>query len=479
MCVAAACPRRIFAERLPTVVAPYARRTNRLTEVMTAFSFALGGKASSRLITHLNLHVSSSTMLRLIRRTPQPRRPTPRVLGVDDWARRKGQTYGTILVDLERQSPVDLLPDRTADTLKAWLQEHPGVEIVARDRSTEYTRGVTEGVPQARQVADRFHLLMNLREAVEHILDRNRACLRGIVLPRRGDRSDGGVPAEAQRTPARRSPAEERVRAARQVQRHERYQHIRTLQAQGISIRGIARALQLNRGTVYRYLRLDEASAGGRTHHVPSMLDPHLPYLYQRWRGGCQNGMQLWRELRARGYPGSRKMVATWVRHQRQTPAPTTPRKYLPSLADQDAFMRVDDRRIGRPASSRQLAWFLLRDPHTYTVAEQAALAELQQVCRDVALVYPLVQAFLSMVRERAVERFDAWLTAVTATEVRDLQNFAAGLQRDQVAVQGALALPWSTGPVEGHINRLKLIKRQMYGRANFDLLRRRILHAV
>jgi transposase len=481
-CPTVACPRRIFAERLPAVVAPYARRTSRLGDVIRVLGFALGGEAGSRLADRLRMAASPSTLLRLIRRTPDEPVPTPRVLAVDDFARRKSQTYGTILVDLEQHRPIDLLPDRTADTLAAWLRAHPGVEVISRDRSTEYMRGATVGAPDAIQVADRFHLLTNLREALERLLERNRARFRGIVLPARATNGELSIPPTAQRKPVRRSPTEEAVRQARRAYRQTRYAQIQTLRTHGVSIRSIAQRLQISRGTVYRYLRLDAQSVATRTHHVPSMLDPHLPYLYHRWQAGCHNGMQLWRELCARGYPGSRKMVAIWVRHQRKTPALTTPRKYLPCEEHATAVhgTAADCQSMAdRVPASRQLVWFLLRDPRTLTLPEQATLRQLQQVCPAVATASPLVHEFLRLVRQRQLAAFDAWRALVAKSNVPELQSFVAGLDRDDAAVRAALSMAWSNGQTEGQVNRLKTLKRQMYGRANFDLLRKRVLHAT
>jgi len=496
-CAFGACTKRIFTERLPDLVAPYARRTDRLGDILRLVGLAVGGRAGSRLVDRLQMYVSFSTMLRLIRRTPERQLPTPRVLGVDDFARRKGQVYGTILVDLEQHRPVDLLPDRTADTLIKWLQQHPGVEIISRDRSTEYTRGATQGAPHAIQVADRFHLLMNLREALERVLDRNRTRFRGIVIPKRvfasgaQVNSEGVLPTSAYRQPAQRSPAETVTRAARRLPNKERYQQVLHLHAEGRSIRGIARSLKMSRMTVYRYLRCDTDPTEARRHNVPSLLDPYLPYLHQRWTGGCCNGLQLWRELQAQGYPCSRKMVAVWVSQQRKlpgnTPAPTTPKKYLSKSSTGKAkYRKVASPSSSPPAplpSTRRVAWFLLRDPEQLDMAEQAVLAQLQQACSEVAVAHKLVHGFLQMAKDRKssgqIAMLDDWLAAASESNLPDMRAFAVGLEQDKAAVQAALTMEWSNGQTEGQVNRLKLRKRQLYGRANFDLLRQCVLNAV
>jgi transposase len=189
-CLVPPCPQRTFAERLPEVVPVAARRTRRLTSALQTLAFATGGEAGARLSHRLHMPVSPDTLLRIMRRAPCPVIPTPRVLGVDDFALRKGCRYGTLLVDLERRRRIDLLPDRTPSTLRDWLVPRPAIEVIARDRSTEYARGATEGAPQARQVADRWHLLHNLREALERMLYRRHAQLERLP--------DAGVPSAQQ-----------------------------------------------------------------------------------------------------------------------------------------------------------------------------------------------------------------------------------------------------------------------------------------
>lgn len=493
-CSARTCQRRIFTERLPAVVTPYARRSNRLGDILRLLGFALGGEAGSRLGERLRMKVSPSTLLRLVRRTSDPSetRHTPRVLGVDDFAIRKGRTYGTILVDLEQHRAIELLPDRSAQTLEKWLRDHPGVEVISRDRSTEYTKGATAAAPEAIQVADRFHLLLNLRQAVERLLDRNRTQFRGIVLPLPNSGSgpsQGGVdlstlPLSAFRDPRPRSPAEAAAQKAQHRRRRARYKQVLTLHKQGLSQREIATYLKISRTTVARYLHLDSDPTEGQRWYSPSMLDPYLPYLHEKWTGGCQNGMRLWRELKEQGYPGSHSMVTRWACQQRRKQGkPMVPRKprEASSAAAEDAVplsKATTALRIARSApAARQLVWYVLRDPQTMTEPEQEVLPKLKVACLELAQAYELVQEFIKMVKNRTPDALDPWLALVAASKLRDLENFAAGIERDKAAVVAALRMEWSNGQVEGQVNRLKMLKRQMYGRAKFDLLRKRILH--
>jgi transposase len=477
------CSRRIFTERLPGIVRPSARRTERLAQVLLLISSALGGEAGARLVAALGMRVSPDTLLQQIRQAPPSPAGTPKVLGVDDWAFCRGQRYGTLLVDLERRCPVDLLPDRQAETLANWLKEHSGVQIVTRDRSWEYARGITEGAPDALQVVDRFHLLSNLREMLERVIERNRHHLSAIDLPPRSaegtELSSEEEPVSRLRQPARRSPAEMATREARYQGRVALRQQVQALREGGESILGIAQRLALNRSTVYRYLRGQPESGAVRTRHVASMLDPFLPYLCQRWAEGCHNGSQLWRELREQGYRGSRKMVAVWTQHQREAPAPTTPQKYratpkASSVQDQ----RPEKATRPRLPSARRISWFLLREPASLSAAEQRALTAIHAAAPDLATVQPLVHQFHQLVKERDATAFTAWREQALGSTLPELNSFITGLDRDREAVEAALTLPWSNGPVEGQVNRLKAIKRQMYGRANFDLLRARVLAA-
>ncbi len=481
-CDQPSCAQRTFAERLPDLLPVRAQRTQRLSRTLEVVAGALGGEAGARLSGKLRMPTSSATLLRILRQAPTTETATPRVLGVDDFALRRGQRYGTILVDLEQHQPVDLLPDRTAATLATWLREHPGVEVLTRDRSKEYALGATTGAPEAQQVADRWHLLQNLREVLERMLTRLHGDLRRLppcsVTAAPPEERVATVPARPLRAP---SAAECTLRQARREQRVACYETVRRLHSDGIPLLQIAKQLGLSRTTVRKFAYAPVFPERAQPQARPSMLDAYVSYLEQRWTAGCHNSSQLWRELQAQGYGGVRKQVARWVQQRRQRPAATTPKKYV----------RPDETRSGqcdasltpeahwpRLAGARQLVWLLLREPAELSVEDAATFARLSQHC-DVAVASTLAQAFQGMVRQRTPEALDGWLEACAASGIPDLQSFATGLQQDEAAVRGALGEPWSNGQTEGQITRVKLVKRQMYGRANFDLLRQRVLYAA
>jgi transposase len=468
------CPRRIFTERLPTVAAPWARCTLRLAQRLLALGVALGGRAGVRLGHAWDLAVSRNTLLRLLRKQPAPSFPTPRVLGVDDFALRKRQRYGTVLIDLERRSPVALLPDRTAESLAQWLRAHPGVQGIARDRSTAYADGARQGAPAATQVADRFHLFQNLREALDQVfltqsqaLDAVNALLHQQAVPL----SDGAmaVPVPPHNISL---PAQQRA-AQRQAHRQALHTQIWALHRQGWTAPAIAQQVGLSLRTVQRDLRT--ATFAGRRRRSDlgeSGLNPYKPYLLERWNAGCYTAMRLFRDLRQRGYAGGYGVVAAYARRLRQAqglpPGHRRARQPLPAVAEPAC----------QPLTPRRATWLVLRRETKRTEAEAQQLAQLREQQAEVTEAIELAQAFTQLVRQRQPASLDPWLQRASASTVEAIQRFAAGLYEDYAAVKAGVPLPWSTGPVEGHINRLKMLKRQMFGRARLDLLSRRFVRA-
>jgi len=395
---------------------------------------------------------------------------TPRVLSVDDWAKRKGKTYGTILVDLEQHRVVDLLPDRTAESLATWLKEHPGVEIITRDRSTTYAEGATAGAPAAIQVADRWHLLKNLVDTVEDILACHKRYL-SRTLPPPEPCSGQEVTVTACDPPSTPTPSAERVRLRRRAERLKRYQQVTTLRERGLKLSEIAHQAGISERTVNRFLATGTFPERKRRHaSKPGLLEPHLTYLHERWTDGCTNGTQLWRELCGQGFAGSKALVLTYISSLRKHGLPAKRPLTWPAASPAEPAMRR--------YSPRQAAVLFIRPQQELAAAEEQDIAYMTGASAEIATAYALAQRFAHLIRQRVADALEPWLESAQSLALVEFRRFAAGLCQDKDAVLAALKYPWSNGQAEGQINRLKLLKRQMYGRANFDLLRQRVLAA-
>ncbi len=463
-CDGLACPRRIFAERLPGVAAAHDRKTMRLADALCAIGFALGGEAGSRLAHRLGMPASGDTLLRVIRRYPDPSASKPRILGVDDWAWRRGRSYGTILCDLELHRPIDLLPERSAETLAAWLKEHPGAEIITRDRAGCYAQGATAGAPHAAQVADRWHLYHNLRDALKRLADRHHREIReaakaAVESQQRAPPSNSKISTDSPPKPMTR---EEQDQAASQARRRERYEQVIELHRQGVSQRAIGKQLGLNRETVRRYIRAGTFPERA-TRVYATLADPFTDHIRQRWEQGCHNAAQIARELKAKGFEGSyyviRRRVARWHHDSSGTRLPS-------------------DRIVTRQPSTKRVAGLLLSDASDLSEEELGFVKALVDRCPLFRTAAELARDFATMMKNREADKLGSWIERAHGEGVPpELQTLADGLASDNEAVHAALSMEWSNGQVEGQVNRLKLIKRQMYGRAGFDLLRQRVLH--
>lgn len=456
------CSRRTFAERLPEVLSVHARRTARLETILDLVAIALSGQADERLANQMGMPVSADTLLRFAKRSGPASSPGPRFLGVDDFAFRRGRTYGTILVDLERHRPIDLLPDRSAEALSNWLQQHPGVEWITRDRSTEFARGASEGAPQAQQVLDRWHVLKNLREALERLLNRFQEHLAQAPS---SSAERGSAHVRQKRT---RSEAALAVGA--RLRRVACYEEVVALHQQGGSIIGIARQLHLSRQTVRRYVQAGRFPERARAPHTRSAIDPYRAYLQQRWAQECHTARQLWREIVARGFTGGYMIVYRWSQLQRETP--------ISQLGGSEEGAPPAAPAQRSPDAPRRLAWLLVRDPTQLDPQDQQTLSWLCQECQ-IKRAYDLAQQFIRMIKERNAATLEAWLLTCLESGIVEVANFARGLQKEYSALRAALTCPYSNGPVEGHVTKLKFIKRSMYGRGSFELLRQRVLKAA
>lgn len=475
------CARRIFAERLPTIALPHAQRTPRLATIVLVFGVAVGGAPGARLLAELGIAVSGDTLLRAVSAAALPAAAPPRVLGVDDWSLRKGHTYGTILVDLEAHRPVDLLPDRSAASLEAWLKDRPGVEIICRDRGGAYADGAAQGAPGAVQVADRWHLFANLGDMLERLLTRHHAALGQVRLVAATPPVSPAAIAAASPPPtpaASARAAEPPTRAARErersaARREARHAEIHALHRQGLSRRAVARQLGLNRRTVQKYLAAPRCPHPGPRPHRRRAIATYLPYLRERWEAGERRVAVLWGEIRERGFPGAaprvREALAPWRRDERAARRAATDAA-LPTAPPPPP--------TGKRCTPRQVAAWLVRPSDDLKPAQHAYLEALVARCPAIGTARALAQDFARLLRTHDKTGLETWLVAAEACAEAEVRAFAVGIRRDQAAVQAALDHEWSSGQVEGQVNRLKLVKRQAYGRAGFALLRRRYLLA-
>ncbi len=389
------------------------------------------------------------------------------MLGVDDWAWKRGQRYGTVLVDLECRAVVDLLPDREADSFAAWLQAHPGVEVIARDRGASYADGGRRGAPDAVHVADRWHLLENCSAAVLEAVKRNMPALRAAAQPISSDPPAAAVIVPPAADPDALPPMTSAQRLQWQGWRRRVQVHgeAMRLHRQGIPVRHIARDLALSRNTVRRWVRGEQPEL-----HRPRLhsLDLWRPMLEQRWAEGCRNGAQLWRELRDAGFKGGMRVVTEWASRQRLAASEGQPGPAAVPVVQPPP----------RPAAypAWRVARMLTADLTVLAAPDRGYVERLVALSPMLATVRDLAQRFGVLVRAPAADALTPWLADAENSELR---GFAAGLRQDEQAVRAALMLPWSSGQVEGQVNRLKLVKRQGYGRAKLDLLRARLVHAA
>lgn len=456
------CPRKIFAEQLPSIVKRYARKTTRLNDALTLIGFAIGGEAGAKVAKQLSMTTSPDTLLRRLRQAVLVEHPTPKVLGVDDWAFRKGQRYGTILVDLEKHCPIELLKDREADTLRAWLAAHPGVEIISRDRALAYAEAARKGAPDAVQIADRFHLLKNLAEAFENFLKRHHKDFREaaeLVSP-----APLPQPEEIKvKKPTRAELEYER--------RHQRYETARELRRQGGTISGIARHLGIHRRSVRLFLQSESCPRRMLPARRKRSLDKFQAYLKQRWDEGCHNMAELYREVCGQGFTGGQRTMNNYLSAWRDQLPPLVRRKRCGAVANHAIPIH--------PPSTRKTTWLLIKKEKDGTEFEQKFLTKLKETCPLVKTIEELASEFIRLVKNRKADELDEWLEKASKCPVRELKSFANGIKKDKAPVVAALEYEWSNGQVEGQVNRLKTIKRQMYGRGKLDLLRARVLHSV
>jgi transposase len=454
VCDARSCPRRTFAEPFAQLTCPYARFTTRLDRILERIGLALAGRAGARLAAQLGLGAGRMTLLRRVMDLPDPQFSTPRVLGVDDFATRRGHAYATVITDGERHHPIDVLPGREAALLAAWLRAHPGAEMICRDRAGAYAEGAALGAPNALQVADRFHILQNLGQAVEKCVAAHRDCLRTAVRPP-GREATGTQAADREAGPP--FTVLPTGRRAERMRAHHALVH--GLLREGMGLRAIARHLGRGRHTVQRYARAarwQDMVTGRRTRS--SHLDVHQSYLQRRIddTDGVITIKGLREELAVRGHRVPYSSLRDWARSRLEWPDAPAPTAAAPAV--------------------RTVVGWITRHPDTLTEDEISQLKAVLDACPELDQTHQLVRAFTQMLARRTGADLPDWISTARAARLPGITGFAHGLTTDLEAVIAGLTVHWSSGGTEGAVNRVKKIKRQLYGRAGFELLRKMIL---
>jgi transposase len=437
-CDAVLCGRRIFAERFDKdVLAPWARRTTRLDHIVHCLGLVLGGRPAASFARRLMLPVSNDTLLRVVRRRGSPRFVAPSVIGIDDWAWRRNQRYGTIICDLERRKTIALLPDREPATAQEWLSGKPQISVVARDRGGGYALAAAKALPQASQVADRWHLMENASRA---FLDAVRKSMRQIRA------AIGAATINPELL-----TAAERLQYDGYLHREEENAVILRLAKEGVSIKEIVRRTGYSRGLVRKVAR-GQRSDVFRVRE--SSLELYLPWLDAQWTAGRRNGSQLWRQLKAQGFRGCLRVVSEWAGRRRRAE-------------------KVDGEALSRAPSARTIARLLTVGRNDLTKSETVTVAAIESGAPLLVAAREVIAAFQAMIRKKSLDDLDPWLERARSSLVA---SFANGVAKDRAAVSAAIVSAWSNGQTEGQITKLKLVKRQMYGRGKIDLLQARVI---
>jgi len=445
------CSRTIFTERFEGFLAESQQKTVRLREMLTHIAFSLGGNPGAALARRLGISVGKDTLLTRIREASVPEQQDIedlRVVGIDDWAYRRGQRYGTIICDLEHHSLVDVLPDRRVATVADWLRAHPRIQIVSRDRAGGYADAIRQGLPTAMQVADRWHLLKNLGDAVEHYLARQR-------LP--GRETQPIRHSEPRPTPQEKPTQREQAQSERRQAKWERVEQVKQLHQSGIGIREISRRLGLSRLTVRTYLTWTEVPQTVRRPRY-SLLDPYRKRIADLLSQSL-SGPAILRAIQEQGYEGSRSTLGPYLAELRRS-----------KCHEPDTVFRRCR------VSPRHATMLVTKSEGNLNEEDKSYRRRLFEEVPGAETIRSLCASFQELMQKHDRDGLNDWLDQAQMCGIREMCVFAQGIRMDLQAVAAGMAEPWSNGQVEGQVNRLKTLKRQMYGRAGFALLRARVL---
>ncbi|EGF1422392.1 ISL3 family transposase [Salmonella enterica] len=449
------CSRKIFAESLAPFAGPQQQSSTLLQNLQHQLGLIAGGEAGRRAAVASGIQISPDTLLRRVVQAPEQTENRTRHVGIDEWAWHRGHRYGTLIVNLDTHRPLVLLPGREQRTLTAWFKKYPEIQVVSRDRGGIYSMAAREGAPQARQVADRWHLLKNIGDALERMMYRHMPLIRLVaseLSPKKSPEPEPSVPAPTLRRP-------ERLKQQTRNKRHQRWTEVMALHNKGCGFREISRITGLSRVTVSRWVQSGAFPEISTRPPKRGLLDPWRKWMEEQRESGNYNASQIWREMVMKGFTGSETIVRDAVARWRKG--------WLPPVA---ATTRL-------PSASRAsrwlMPWRIIRGEENYASRFIGLMCEKEP---QLKIAQQLALDFYRILKTKNKQQLSRWFSNVSESGPVELQRVAAGMEADAAAIYEAITSRWSNGVVEGHVNRLKMLKRQMYGRAGFELLRRRVL---
>ncbi|MGO4450460.1 ISL3 family transposase [Phyllobacterium sp. TAF24] len=479
-CTYRQCRRQTFTDRVPSVASPYARRTTRVAEIVGLLGHSTGGRPGERLMERLGMPISDDTILRHLKRNASRvhDQPSARIVGIDDWSWRKSWRYGTIIVDLERREVMDILEDRSVVSVARWLKQHPSIEVVSRDRCGVYAQAARQGAPQASQVADRFHLMQNLRLAIEEQISLSGRATGRALLPDADIEIDHDDRVPCNQLPE--TPWRNQLRRAHRQSRKDVFETVHALSKEGLSCSEIARRTGYGRRSITKWLTFETPPDRRRGALQPTSPLYFEAFLTQCWKDGNRRGRHLFHDIKHRGYTGSfsnlERLLAAWRRAEKPEKDNGNAASARIELTDRTYDnVPVRDPQTGHLISPVVAATLCIKPRGALTINQARKVDALKQWSRTFAVLRSFSMRFRGIFRGRASTKLAQWIDDAIHSGLAFLARFARVLRRDIDAVCNAIDLPWSNGQAEGQINRLT-IKRAMYGRAGSELLRARMM---
>jgi len=447
------CPQHIFAESFPGLARRYARMTDRLIQALQALGVTANGADGAYVSSSLAMPTTAKTLIRRVLALPLPKDRSVRIVGIDEWAWKKGSPYGTLLVDLQHRRITDLLPERSVESSTAWFKKHSQVKIVSRDRGKIFRAAADAGAPQAKQIVDRFHLQKNFAEALEKFFGHHKRLLKAAAHQLAGK---GQVPETGA------TPQKKQERNNRYTERVRRHKKIWKLSRAGYRKDDIAQMVGIGSRSVYRALEQEQPPTQHRRRWSHHKVDPYLSYLAKRWNEGCHTAKELYEEMVTQGYTGSLRAIERIVAQLRP---------YGTKSVTKQAIT------LQKVPSPRNTALMIVRPVEKRTADQTMFIDQLCKSDPTAATVCTLAQAFGSLLRHlEGKPGLEKWKAAVQASGIAELISFMEGLADDAEAVVNGCTETWNNGMVEGFVNKVKWIKRSSYGQAGFPLLQRRVL---